>query len=166
MVVVRFVCVSVVMRLVNGDSPYEGGVEVYYEDQWGTVCDDSWNIKDANVICRQLGYPPASQAWRNAHFGQGSGPILLSNVACNGNESSIDQCAHSGWFNHSCSHQEDVGVTCGDVIAVSTSSPGECCVSSIHKCLRHFRQSDWTKIIKWGVLTDGKYMAYQIQSSA
>ena len=100
------------MRLSNGSTPYEGRVEVYYQDQWGTVCDDGWSIEEANVICRQLGYPSASQAWTDAHFGQGSGPILLSNVACYGNESSIEQCDHSGWFSWGCSHYYDVGVTC------------------------------------------------------
>ncbi|XP_022088748.1 deleted in malignant brain tumors 1 protein-like [Acanthaster planci] len=113
---------SVVVRLVNGTNPYEGRVEVYYQDQWGTVCDDGWSIEDANVICRQLGLPPASQAWRGGHFGQGSGSILLSSVACNGTESSIDQCSHDGWLNHSCSHADDVGVTCGETRDVSTLS--------------------------------------------
>ena len=117
--------ISVIVRLVSGDTPYEGRVEVYYQDQWGTVCDGSWSIQDANVICRQLGYPPSSQTWQRAHFGEGSGPIILSNVTCDGNESSIDQCDHSGWFNHSCSHQEDVGVSCGEVINVTTPPPGE-----------------------------------------
>ena len=98
---------------------------MYYRDQWGTVCDDEWTIDDANVICRQLGNPSASQAWQGAHFGEGSGPILLSNVTCNGTESSIEQCSNTDWLNHSCSHQEDVGVTCGEMQSVSTPSPGE-----------------------------------------
>ncbi|XP_038051810.1 deleted in malignant brain tumors 1 protein-like [Patiria miniata] len=106
--------IPVLVRLANGSSAFEGTVEVYYQDQWGTICDDGWSIEDANVICRQLGLPPASQAWRGAHFGQGSGPILLSNAACIGNESSIDQCAHSEWFSHNCDHADDVGVTCGE----------------------------------------------------
>ncbi|XP_038052383.1 deleted in malignant brain tumors 1 protein-like [Patiria miniata] len=112
-----------VVRLVNGSNPYEGRVEVYYQDQWGTVCDDGWSIEDANVICRQLGYPPASQAWQSGHFGQGSGPIVLSIVACNGNESNIDQCNHSGWLPNGCSHAEDAAVTCGDNHVNSTSEP-------------------------------------------
>ena len=113
------------MRLTEGLTPYEGRVEVYYQDRWGTVCDDGWSIEDANVICRQLGYPPASQVWQNAHFGQGSGPILLDNVSCNDSESSIDQCDHSGWFNHTCSHGQDAGVTCGERRNVTASSLGK-----------------------------------------
>ncbi|XP_038052381.1 uncharacterized protein LOC119725091 [Patiria miniata] len=119
----EIVLFSVPVRLTNGSFPYEGRIEIYHDGQWGTVCDDGWSIEDANVICRQLGYPPASQAWQGSHFGEGSGPILLRNVACNGTESNIDLCEHSGWFNHSCSHTEDAGVTCGEQLIVNTSSP-------------------------------------------
>ena len=99
----------------------EGRVEVYYQGLWGTVCHNGWIIEDANVICRQLGYPSASQAWRYAHFGEGSGPILLDDVGCNGDESNIDQCDHSGWFNNNCRHNYDAGVTCD----LTTHSPSK-----------------------------------------
>ena len=47
---------NVSVRLVNGTRPDEGRVEVYYGNQWGTVCDDGFTVQNARVICRMLGY--------------------------------------------------------------------------------------------------------------
>ena len=47
------------VRLVNGNVPSEGRVEVFHSNRWGTVCDNEWTFEEAVVVCRQLGYPTA-----------------------------------------------------------------------------------------------------------
>ncbi|KAK3520116.1 hypothetical protein QTP70_014282 [Hemibagrus guttatus] len=121
------------IRLIGGNHPCSGRVEVLYDGQWGTVCDDDWGMNDAEVVCRQLGCGNAVTAHQSAHFGQGSGPIFLNDVQCSGSESTITQCSHSGFGSHSCSHGEEAGVTCSGVQSPtltrispnSVVSPGE-----------------------------------------
>ncbi|XP_028411924.1 deleted in malignant brain tumors 1 protein-like isoform X2 [Dendronephthya gigantea] len=89
-----------------------GRVEVLYNGQWGTICDDDWDINDAKVVCRELGYPGALNALQGTRVQSGSGHILLDSVSCTGTEESLAHCSHQGWKNHDCSHSEDAGVQC------------------------------------------------------
>lgn len=69
------VCVAVeetLVRLVNGSGPHEGRVEVFHERRWGTVCDDVWDKKDGDVVCRMLGYQGAVEVHKTGRFGQGT----------------------------------------------------------------------------------------------
>ncbi|XP_071494038.1 scavenger receptor cysteine-rich domain-containing protein DMBT1-like [Diadema antillarum] len=100
------------LRLAGGSVASEGRVEIFYKGEWGTVCDDNWDIDDAEVVCRQLGYTNAERFTASAYFGGGSGRIWLDNVNCLGTESSIFQCQHNGWGSHNCAHIEDAGVVC------------------------------------------------------
>ena len=79
---------------------------------WGTVCDDGWDINDANVVCRQLGFLSASSAPLVANYGQGSDPIWIDNVNCQGGEALLFKCTHRGYGVHDCSHGEDASVVC------------------------------------------------------
>jgi len=104
--------VNVTVRLAGGRDGSEGRVEVLYNGEWGTVCDDSWDINDANVICRQIGFDYATEAISFAGFGQGNGTIWLDDVECFGSETNIGQCFYNGWNNSNCQHYEDAGVHC------------------------------------------------------
>ena len=112
-----------------------GRVEVLYDDQWGTVCDDLFYTTEANVICFMLNFTQGAVcSVSNARFGQGrgshfillyykidiiinivlsfSGPIWLDNVDCRPGDEILEDCNHNSWGNTSCSHREDVGVVC------------------------------------------------------
>ncbi|XP_060027866.1 galectin-3-binding protein isoform X2 [Erinaceus europaeus] len=101
------------MRLVDGKGANEGRVEIFYSGQWGTVCDDQWDLLDANVVCHALGFENATQALGRAAFGPGSGPILLDEMECMGTEPSLANCKSLGWLLSNCRHEEDAGVICG-----------------------------------------------------
>ena len=103
------------VRLIDGTSSAEGRVEVLHEGQWGTICDDEWDIDDATVVCIMLGYQQALDSPRSAHFGPGTGPILLDDVECLGTESNLAQCTYNGHSAvgvHNCGHNEDASVIC------------------------------------------------------
>ena len=85
--------IGITTRLAGGSSYNEGRVEVNYNDEWGTVCDDGWDDTDAGVVCRQLGFGSSGTAIGSADFGQGSGSIWLDSVTCTGNESTRRQTA-------------------------------------------------------------------------
>ena len=100
------------VRLVNGSTEYDGRVEVYYNGEWGTVCDDGWDLNDAQAVCNELGFGKAVGAKHNAFYGQGSGQIWLDGVNCVGTESMITSCLHGGWGSHNCNHRKDASVKC------------------------------------------------------
>ncbi|XP_042201800.1 antigen WC1.1-like [Callorhinchus milii] len=100
------------MRLVGGSSICSGRVEILSNNTWGTVCDDSWDIREASVVCRQLDCGPAVRAVGQAGFGQGAGQIWLDELHCRGSESFLWDCVASSADQSDCNHKEDAGVVC------------------------------------------------------
>ncbi|XP_066266533.1 scavenger receptor cysteine-rich type 1 protein M130-like [Branchiostoma lanceolatum] len=98
--------------LVDGNGYNSGLVEIFYNGQWGSICDDGFDKADADVICRHLGFSEAETFYGDAYFGEGHGPIWLDELACTGDENLITECSHPGWGVHNCQHKEDVGVVC------------------------------------------------------
>ena len=101
-------------------------------NNWGTVCDDSWGNADATVVCKQLGYstqgqwqippltilklivwssPTDAVAFSNAHFGASTGPVFLDGVDCIGNENNLTGCSQSSFVSCYSSHR-GAGVRC------------------------------------------------------
>ncbi|XP_026832666.1 uncharacterized protein LOC6545031 isoform X3 [Drosophila erecta] len=98
-------------RLEGGRNSNEGRLEVKHHGVWGSVCDDDFNIKSAQVACNSMGFFGPAKIEKNI-FGNGNGPIWLDQVMCFGNETSIDQCNHWNWGEHNCNHTEDVALHC------------------------------------------------------
>ncbi|XP_063177735.1 deleted in malignant brain tumors 1 protein-like [Chroicocephalus ridibundus] len=99
---------------VGGEKGCSGRVEVWHRGSWGTVCDDSWDMRDAEVACRQLGCGPAVSALAEAAFGEGSGPIWLEQVECRGTEPSLQDCWARPGDSGACRHKEDAAVICSE----------------------------------------------------
>ena len=97
-------------RLVDGANHNEGRVEVFHARQWGTICDKGWDLIDAKVVCRMLGY---TDAITTPKYDEGTGRIWLSDVNCQVSDDSIFRCKHAGWGNTgNCTHSNDAGVKC------------------------------------------------------
>ncbi|KAM6033114.1 scavenger receptor cysteine-rich type 1 protein M130-like [Theristicus caerulescens] len=109
------------IRAVGGENGCSGRVEVWHRGSWGTVCDDSWDMQDAQVACRQLGCGPAVSALDEAPFGEGMGPIWLEQVECRGTEPSLQDCWARPGDSGACRHKEDAAVHCS--AAPTTAAP-------------------------------------------
>ncbi|XP_028402771.1 neurogenic locus notch homolog protein 1-like [Dendronephthya gigantea] len=106
------------IRLNDSSTNMSGRVEIYHPTfGWGTICNienrETVSSEVGEVICRQLGFAGVGIM---RHFGEGSGPVLLSEVSCiyGDNEIYIWDCSHAGWNMPTlpCTHDRDVGVEC------------------------------------------------------
>ncbi|KAM7074673.1 scavenger receptor cysteine-rich domain-containing protein SCART1-like [Ciconia maguari] len=111
------------IRAVGGENGCSGRVEIWHRGSWGTVCDDSWDMRDAAVACRQLGCGPAVSALDEAAFGEGTGPIWLEQVECRGTEPSLQDCWARPGDSGACRHKEDAAVRCSAAPRTAAPTP-------------------------------------------
>ncbi|XP_075345475.1 scavenger receptor cysteine-rich type 1 protein M130-like [Mycteria americana] len=111
------------IRAVGGENGCSGRVEIWHGGSWGTVCDDSWDMQDAAVACRQLGCGPAVSALDEAAFGEGTGPIWLEQVECRGTEPSLQDCWARPGDSGACRHKEDAAVRCSAAPGTAAPTP-------------------------------------------
>ncbi|KAJ8385194.1 hypothetical protein AAFF_G00191660 [Aldrovandia affinis] len=104
--------IKATVRLKGGWKVGEGRVEVLKNNEWGTVCDDRWNLQSASVVCRELGFGSAKEALTGARMGQGMGPIHMNEVLCSGQEKSLWNCPFKNITSENCQHMEDASVKC------------------------------------------------------
>ncbi|XP_019854525.1 PREDICTED: deleted in malignant brain tumors 1 protein-like [Amphimedon queenslandica] len=103
------------IRLVDGLIESAGRLEVCVNQNWGTVCSQSWDMSDTQVACRQLGHQALGSTYSTGTFGQGDGVIAFGYLYCNGNEQSLFDCQRNVFSvksGYCTSHQYDIGITC------------------------------------------------------
>ena len=100
------------LRLVGGKRCGEGRVEIYHRGEWGTACDDRFDMREARVICKQLNYRDAVDVKHIGFFGTGKGKIWMDGLECTGTETELSKCKFNGFGKNDCKHREDAGVIC------------------------------------------------------
>ncbi|KAK7880803.1 hypothetical protein WMY93_032566 [Mugilogobius chulae] len=136
------------VRLVKTRSCCSGRVEIFYQGRWGSVCGSGWDVNDANVVCRQLGFGRAQYA---VSFPAGTDPIWLSSARCRGSERSITDCGTLGYYS-SCRDNAVAGVIC----QANQSEPGaegDVRLVNGNRCggrVEIFHQGQWGSVNNYG----------------
>ncbi|XP_075358025.1 scavenger receptor cysteine-rich type 1 protein M130-like [Mycteria americana] len=104
------------VRLVGGPGRCAGRVEVYVNGTWGSVCQETWDLQDAAVVCRQLGCGTALAAPGSARFGPGTWPPWPDAGGCAGTEESLWDCPASA--RHGCRRGGGAGAVCSEQLSL------------------------------------------------
>ncbi|XP_054462140.1 T-cell differentiation antigen CD6-like isoform X2 [Anoplopoma fimbria] len=117
-VIAEAVCGQQAVRLSGGSDRCAGRVELWRDGKWGTVCDDQWDLRDAHVVCAQLGCGYALRVTgQGGSFPPGRGPVHLDELNCTGREENLWACP-AAQDEPDCGHKEDAGVVCSEMRAV------------------------------------------------
>ncbi|XP_012937884.1 deleted in malignant brain tumors 1 protein [Aplysia californica] len=140
----------VTYRLAGSDNVQSGRVEVYINNQWGTVCDFNWDSKDAAVMCRMLGYATGDEISDTSLDNVGTGPIWELGARCSGTESTINECPHQGWSENrrqSCeAHSDDAAVFCYSSVKLERASGME----TNHGPVNYYYSNKWYRVCSDG----------------
>ncbi|XP_052086629.1 scavenger receptor cysteine-rich domain superfamily protein-like [Mytilus californianus] len=117
------------VRLLGGRGPFEGTVELYHLGKWGEVCDTNFDVKDAEVICRMLGYTAGIPRLLNS-TDSGTGLVWIDNLHCNGDETDVALCKSDGFGSMTCSHKRKAAIYC----AMSSFNQQQFCISYMLHC--------------------------------
>ncbi|XP_070282473.1 T-cell differentiation antigen CD6 isoform X2 [Myotis yumanensis] len=140
------------LRLVDGGSPCAGRVEMLENGQWGSLCDDTWDLEDAHVVCRQLSCGWAIQALPGLHFAPGRGPIHRDQVNCSGTEAYLWDCPGRPGERY-CGHKEDAGVVCSEHQTLHLTGGTDRCEGQVEV---HFRGA-------WNTVCDSEWYTSEAQ---
>ncbi|XP_077071108.1 uncharacterized protein LOC143723026 isoform X3 [Siphateles boraxobius] len=110
------ICEHQAVKLIGGRDGCAGRVELVHSGQWGTVCNDDFDIKSGQVVCAQL---RCGSSIRKAFFGAGSGAIHISKMKCNGTESNLWECGPINNTYNYCGHKEDAGIVCSESVEIT-----------------------------------------------
>ncbi|PVD35871.1 hypothetical protein C0Q70_02840 [Pomacea canaliculata] len=102
------------VRLVNGSHANEGRVEIQINGEWGSVCHSNWDVNDASVVCRMMGYTGRPVPVGQAMFGEGSDQVWARDLQCIGTEKHLLHCPalYPAGYRSKCTHNMDAGVIC------------------------------------------------------
>ncbi|XP_078786261.1 antigen WC1.1-like [Oryzias latipes] len=113
------------VRLENGSSRCSGRLEVKSNNWWSSVCEDDFDLLDAEVVCRELGCG-APSVLQGALYGEAEAPILSREFLCEGHESVLLDCGSSWRKTKACPPDKAVGLTCSDPAIVRLMGSSRC----------------------------------------
>ncbi|XP_028275168.1 scavenger receptor cysteine-rich type 1 protein M130-like [Parambassis ranga] len=119
------------VRLVEGTNVCSGRLEVKSDQSWSSVCEDDFNLQNAEVVCRELGCG-APSVFKGGLYGAAEDPVWMRRFQCGGHESALLDCGSSQSTENSCSAGKAVGLTCSGTAAAFISG------SELLLCFNHF----------------------------
>ena len=105
-------CDSGIIRLGGSGTESSGRVEVCIDSVWTSLCDQNWDLKDAQVACRDLGYSPFGAVPTYGCYTEGQLSFGITSINCTGYEEALMNCSHSNPVLYNCHSHSDAGLIC------------------------------------------------------